>query len=102
MYLFIYGLYWIFIATQAFLHGLFSSCNEWGLLFVLVHRLLIASHCGTWALGHRALELQLLDSRVQAQQLWDLPRPEIQLESPAVAGRFFATEPPGRHLTNLY
>ena len=50
--LFIYQLYWIFIAAQAFLHGLFSSCDEWGLLFVSVHGLLVASHCGTWALGH--------------------------------------------------
>ena len=30
----------------------FSSCSKWGLLFVAVCGLLIASHCRTWALGH--------------------------------------------------
>ena len=34
----------------------FSSCGERGLLFVAVHRLLIAvaSRCGAWALGVQA------------------------------------------------
>ena len=34
----------------------FSSCGEWGLLFIVVHGLLIAvaSRCGTQALGVRA------------------------------------------------
>ena len=34
----------------------FSSCSEWGLLFVVVHGLLIvvASLCGTQALGVQA------------------------------------------------
>ena len=39
IYLFIYfGLCWVFVAA----HGFFSSCGEWGLLFVAVRRLLIA------------------------------------------------------------
>ena len=29
----------------------------------------------------------------------DLPLPEIRLESPAVAGRFFTAEPPGKPLS---
>ena len=37
IYLFIFGCVWVFIAV----HGLFSSCGEWGLLFVVVHGLLI-------------------------------------------------------------
>ena len=28
------------------------------------------------------------------QGMWNLPRPEIKPTSPALAGRFFATEPP--------
>ena len=71
--LFIYfWLCWVFVAAC----GLFSSCNERGLLFLAVHGLLIAvvsrcgaralgvwasvvvahrlSSCGTWALGARA------------------------------------------------
>ena len=39
IYLFIYfWLPWVFVAA----HGLFSSCGEWGLLFVAVLGLLIA------------------------------------------------------------
>ena len=28
--------------------------------------------------------------------MWDLPRPGIEPVSPALAGRFFTTEPPGK------
>ena len=28
--------------------------------------------------------------------MWDLPRPGIEAMSPALAGRFFTTEPPGK------
>ena len=45
----------------------------------LEHRL---STCGTWA--------SLLHS------MWDLPGPGVRLESPALAGGFFTTEPPGK------
>ena len=38
--------------------------------------------CGAWA--------QLLHG------IWDLPRSEIKLMSPALAGGFFTTEPPGK------
>ena len=38
IYLFIYWLHWVFVTA----HGLFSSCGEWGLLFVAVRGLLIA------------------------------------------------------------
>ena len=60
-YLFIYfWLCWVFVAAR----GLFSGCSEQGLLFVVVHELLIAvaslvaehglearglHSCGTWA-----------------------------------------------------
>ena len=57
--------------------------------------------------GHwQALEwLRFAGSRTQAQQLWqrgliapgiwNLPGPGIEPLSPALAGRFFTTEPPG-------
>ena len=35
--IYLFWLRWVFAAA----HGLFSSCGEWGLLFVEVHRLLI-------------------------------------------------------------
>ena len=36
-YFFNFWLHWVFVAV----HGLFSGCGEWGLLFVVVHRFLI-------------------------------------------------------------
>ena len=75
----------------------FSSCGKRGPLFIVVHGpLTIAtslvvehglqtrrlSNCGSWA--------QLL------RGLWDLPRPGLEPVSPALAGRFSTTVPPGK------
>ena len=75
----------------------FSSCGKWGPLFIAVrgpltiaaslvveHRLQThrLSRCGSWA--------QLL------RGMWDLPRPGLELMSPALAGRFPTTAPPGK------
>ena len=56
----------------------------------------------------RARVLPLRDSRAQAQPcgawvqmprgMWDLPGPWLEPVSPALAGRFFTTEPPGKPL----
>ena len=61
-------------ASVAATHGL-SGCGSWG----LEDRL---NSCGTRAL--------LLCS------MWDLPRSGMELMSPALAGGFFMTEPPGK------
>ena len=102
----------------------FSSCGEWGLLFVVVHGLLIAvaSLCGAWTLGmqasvvvacglsscsSRALEHRLSSCGARASLLcgmWDLPGPGLEPMSPALAGGFLTTAPPGkpwRSLLNL-
>ena len=75
----------------------FSSCGKWGPLFIVVHRpltiaaSLVAEHrlqthrlsnCGSWA--------QLLCG------MWDPPRPGLKPMSPALAGRFSTTAPPGK------
>ena len=75
----------------------FSSCGKRGPLFIVVrgpltiaaslvaeHRLQTRrlSNCGSWA--------QLL------RGMWDLPRPGLEPVSPALAGRFSTTEPPGK------
>ena len=52
---------------------------------MLEHRL---GSCGTWA--------QLL------QGIWDLPELGIEPVSPALAGEFFTTEPPGKPSSNAY
>ena len=56
----------------------------------------LAAVRGLSSLGPSALEHSC---GAQAQWLcssWDLPRPGIKPVSPALAGRFFATEPPGK------
>ena len=101
MYLFIW-LCCVFLAAWAFYQlteqGLLSSYEKHGLLIAVVSR--VAEH----GLQARGLQyLQILGSRAQAQQLWhtaqllsdmwDLLRSGIKLLSPAMAGRFFFTEP---------
>ena len=75
----------------------FSSCGKRGPLFIAVHgsltiaASLVAEHrlqtrrlsnCGSWA--------QLLHG------MWDPPRPGLEPVSPALAGRFSTTVPPGK------
>ena len=75
----------------------FSSFGKWGPLFIVVRGPLIIaaslvaehrlqrrrlSNCGSWA--------QLLHG------MWDLPRPGLKPVSPALAGRFSTTAPPGK------
>ena len=87
----------------------FSSCGERGLLFVVVHELLIAvaflvaehglqahglSSRGSWALEHR---LSSCGARAYLlHSMWDLPRPGLEPVCPALAGRFLTIVPPGK------
>ena len=81
----------------------FSSCGERGPLFIVVRgpltvaASLVAEHrlqtrrfssCSSWA--------QLLCST------WDLPRPGLEPVSPALAGRFSTTAPPGKPETTNF
>ena len=88
------------------LHGLFCSCGEQGLPSSWASHCGGFSCCGAQALGHvgfscssQALEHRLNSCGTQALVLcgmWDLPDPGIKPVSPALAGRFFTTEPPGK------
>ena len=97
IYLFIY----LFMAVLGFRFcaRASSSCGKWGPLFIAVRgpltiaASLVAEHrlqthrlssCGLWA--------QLLHS------MWDLPRPGLEPVTPALAGRFSTTVPPGKPL----
>ena len=52
--------------------------------------------CDAWAPGHR---LNSCGARVQLPcSTWYLPRPRMEPHSPAIAGGFFTTEPPGKPL----
>ena len=75
----------------------FSSCSERWLLFVVVRRLLIAvaSLVAEHRLQARGLQ-QLWLSGFVARGMWDLPGPGLEHVSPALAGRFLTTVPPGK------
>ena len=88
--------------------GTSSSCGERGLLFIAVRGLLIAGASlvqhGLQARGLSSCVLQTLERRLsscgaQAQLLrgmWDLPGPGLEPVSPALAGRFLTSVPPGK------
>ena len=75
----------------------FSSCGKWGPLFIAVHRPLTIA--ASLVAEHR-LQTRRLSSRGSRAQplrgMWDLPRPGLEPVSPALAGRFSATAPPGK------
>ena len=100
----------------------FCSCGERGLRFVA---LCGASHCGGFSCcgvralgtqasvvvarrlsscGSRALERRLSSCGAWAQLLrsvWDLPGPGLEPMSPALAGTFLTTVPPGKPSTAI-
>ena len=67
------------------------SCDESGLLLVVLHGLLsvlafAVVEQGLWSMGSIALA---------AHGMWNLPRPGIQPVSPALVGRFLTSGSPG-------
>ena len=75
----------------------FSSCGEWGPLFIAVCGLLIAvtSRCRAWAPGTWASVVVAHElSRPAAHGIL----PGLEPVSPALAGRFLTTAPPGKSL----
>ena len=98
IYLFIY-LFILFLAALG-LHcctWAFSSCGEWGLLFVAVHGLLIALASLFGSTGSRHAGFSSCGTQAQLlRSMWDLPRPGIEPVSPALAGGFLTTATPGK------
>ena len=104
IHLFIYfWLRWVFVAVSGFLYlwhvGFslrgFSCCGAQALgtwaTVVVACRL---SSCGLWALEHR---LSSCGARAQLLHgMWDLHRPGLEPVSPALAGGFLTTVPPGK------
>ena len=75
----------------------FSSCSKWGPLFIAVCRPLtiVASLVAEHRLQTR--RLSSCGSRAQLfRSMWDLPRPGLEPVSPALAGGFLTTAPPGK------
>ena len=74
-----------------------SSCGKWGPLFIAM--------CGPLSIAaslvaeHRLQMRRLSNCGSRAQLLrgmWDPPRPGLEPVSPALAGRFSTTAPPGK------
>ena len=75
----------------------FSSCGKRGPLFITVRgpytiaaSLVAENRLQMCRLGNCGLRAQLLCG------MWDLPRPGLEPVSPALAGRFSTTAPPGK------
>ena len=88
-----FWLYWISVALQAFSQfvagrGLLSCCGVCAL-----------GHVGFSSCASQVLECGFSSYGEQGQFLhgmWSLPRSGVKPVSPAWAGRFFITEPPGK------
>ena len=94
-YLFIY----LFLAVLClhFCERAFSCCSKWGPLFTAVHGPLTV--VASLVAEHRLQTHRLSSCGSRAQLLrgmWDLPRPGLEPVSPALAGRFSTTVPPGK------
>ena len=75
----------------------FSSCGKWGPLFIAVRGPLTVM--ASLAAEHRLQTHRLSSCGSRAQLLrgmWDPPRPGPEPVSPALAGRFSTTAPPGK------
>ena len=97
--------HWVFTAacglSLAAASGGYSSlqCMGFSLQWLLLlqstgHRHTGFSSCGSWALEHR---LSSCGARAQLLRgTWNLPGPGIEPMSPALAGGFLTTVPPGK------
>ena len=75
----------------------FSSYGKWGPLFIAVRG--PPTIAASPAAEHRLQTRRLSSCGSRAQLLrgmWDLPRPGLEPVSPALAGRFSTTAPPGK------
>ena len=96
---FFFFLIYLFLAVLGlrFCARAFSSCGKWGPLFIAVRGPLTIA--ASLIAEHRLQTRRLSSCGSQAQLLcgmWDLPRPGLEPVSPALAGRFSTTAPPGK------
>ena len=81
----------------------FSSCGKWGPLFIAVRGPLII--VASLVAEHRLQTRRLSNCGSRASLLrgmWDLPRPGLEPVSPALAGRFSTTAPPGKPNVSIF
>ena len=97
--LFIYLFLYLFLAVLGlhFCVRAFFSCGKWGPLFIAMRGPLTVA--ASLVAEHRLQTRRLSSCGSRAQLLrgmWDLPRPGLEPVSPALAGRFSTTAPPGK------
>ena len=95
--LFFYIFYFLAVLGLRFCARAFSSCGERGPLFIAVRGPLIIA--ASLVAEHRLQTRRLSSCGSWAQLLrgtWDLPIPGLEPVSPALAGRFSTTAPPGK------
>ena len=81
----------------------FSSCSERGPLLIAVRRPLAIA--ASLVVEHKLQTRRLSSCGSRAQLLrgmWDPPRPGLKPMSPALAGGFSTTAPPGKPLCSLF
>ena len=117
LYLFISWLCWVFVSTRwvslvAASRGYSSLCAGFSLWWLLLLRSMalgaqasvVAAH-GLRSCGSQALECRLSSCGTWTSSLrsmWDLPRPGMEPVSPALAGGFLTTAPPGKSLKLIF
>ena len=104
LYLFIYLFIYLFMAVLGlrFCARAFSSCDKRGPLFIAVRG--PPTVAASLVAEHRLQTRRLSNCGSRAQLLrcmWDLPRPGLKPMSPALAGRFSTTVPPGKPLPHF-
>ena len=102
---FIFWLRWVFVAAHRLslvaVSGGYSSlrCVGFSLRWLLLLRSTGSRHAGFSRCGSRALEHRLSSywrTGLAAPRMWDLPGPGLEPVSPALAGGFLTTAPPGK------
>ena len=99
LFFFFYEFIYLFMAVLGlrFCARAFSSCGERAPLFIAVHGPLTIA--ASLVAEHRLQMRRLSSCGSQAQLLrgmWNLPRPGLEPVSPALAGGFSTTAPPGK------
>ena len=80
----------------------FSSCGKRGPLFITVRGPLTVAASLVAEHGLQTRRLSNRGSRAESLRgMWDLPRPGLEPVSPALAGRFSTTAPPGKPLNEF-
>ena len=80
----------------------FSSCGERGPLFIAVHGPLTVAASLVAEHGLQTHRLSSCGSRAQSLRgMWDPSRPGLEPMTPALAGGFSTTAPPGKPLNNF-